>query len=257
MWLLIDIGNSASKVGLFDPTSGAGRIPGEVVRTIRIAHDAHPLTLLREFVAGEPVSRAGAVSVVPAQRDRLAGVVRSVTGADLRFFDHTSRLPLSLAYETPQTLGHDRIAAAVGGWVRFGEPGRTGVIVVDAGTAVNMEVVRPDGSYPGGVIGPGVELMRDALGVGTAQLPKVDLQLPDSPVGRSTKAALQSGILHGLLDSVAGMVRRIQAAETGDFRVVTTGGWGAWINEQLRVDWACDRNLVLKGISDLIRLADG
>lgn len=257
MWLLIDIGNSASKVGLFDPTSAVDRVPGEVIRSIRIGHDEHPVTRLRDFIAGEPISRAGAVTVVPAQRVRWTEAVRLAARAELRFYDHTSDLPLELAYETPQTLGHDRIAVAVGGWVRFGEPGNTGVIVVDAGTAVNIEVVRPDGVYPGGIIAPGVELMRDALGLGTAQLPKVDLHLPVSPVGRSTKEALQSGILHGLLDSVQGMVNRIRAAEPGDYRVVTTGGWGAWINEQLRVDWACDRNLVLKGISDLIRLEDG
>ncbi len=257
MWLLIDIGNSASKVGLFDPTSSIDRVPGEVIRSVRIGHDEHPVAKLREFIAGEPISRAGAVTVVPAQRVRWAEAVRMTAGVDLRFFDHTSDSPVKLAYETPQTLGHDRIAAAVGGWVRFGEPGRTGVIVVDAGTAVNIEVVRPDGVYPGGVIAPGVELMRDALGLGTAQLPKVDLELPVSPVGRSTKEALQSGILHTVLDGVRGMVNRITAAEPGDYRVVTTGGWGAWINEQLRVDWALDRNLVLKGISDLIRRADG
>lgn len=257
MWLLIDIGNSASKVGIFDPTSAVDRVPGEVIRTMRIAHDEPPITKLREFIAGEPISRAGAVTVVPAQRVRWTEAVRQAAGSDLHFYDHTSDLPIELAYETPQTLGHDRIAVTVGGWMRFGEPGRSGVIVVDAGTAVNIEVVRPDGVYLGGIIAPGVELMRDALGLGTAQLPKVDLHLPASPIGRSTKEALQSGILHGLLDGVQGMVNRIRTAETGYYRVVTTGGWGAWVNEQLRADWASDSHLVLKGISDLIRRADG
>ena len=256
MWLLIDIGNSSSKVGLFDPMSGTGRVPGEVIRTARFDHGAHQASALRDFVGDESISRAGAVTVVPAQRVFWEDAVREVSGVDLGFYDHQSSLPVRMTYETPHTMGHDRIAAAVGGWTRFGELGAKGVIVVDAGTAVNIEVVLPDGTYPGGVIAAGAELMRTALGGGTAQLPHVDLERPSSPIGRSTREAIQSGILNGLLDSVSGMVERIRAAESGVFQVVTTGGWGAWLNEELRVDWACDRNLVLKGISDLMRLAD-
>lgn len=256
MWLLIDIGNSSSKVGLFDPTSGTGRVPGEVIRTARFEHGVHQVSALREFVGNESISRAGAVTVVPSQRVLWGDAVRDLVDVDLGFFDHQSVLPVSLTYDTPHTLGHDRIAAAVGGWTRFGVPGERGVIVVDAGTAVNIEVVLPDGTYPGGVIAAGAELMRNALGGGTAQLPHVDLERPASPVGRTTREAIQSGILHGLLDSVSGMVDRIGKSEGASFNVVTTGGWGAWLIEELRVDWACDRNLVLKGISDLMRLAD-
>ena len=255
MWLLIDIGNSSSKVGIFDPTTGTGRVPGEVIRTARFEHTGYQVQALREFVGDDPVSQAGGVSVVPSHRSTWEDAVRQVCGAEPRFFNESSSLPLTLAYETPQTLGHDRIAAAVGGWTRFGEPGERGVIVIDAGTAVNIEVVRPNGHYRGGIIAPGVTLMRDALGAGTAQLPAVDLELPDSPVGRSTREALQNGILTMLLEGVSGMVRRIRHEDPAPYAVVTSGGWGAWIVEQLRVDWACDRNLVLKGISDLMRLS--
>ncbi len=252
MWLLIDIGNSSSKVGLYDPTSGTGRVPGEVVDTARFEHTSFPSAQLKEFIGSVPIARAAAVTVVPQQREIWSDLVRQVAGVDVRFFSHTSALPISLTYRTPDTMGHDRIAAAVGAWTRYGIPGEQGVLVLDAGTALNIEVVRPDGTYPGGVITAGPALVRDALGVSTAQLPKAMLELPPSPVGTSTVEALQSGILYALLDAAAGMVNRIQRQEGVPFAVVTTGGWGAWMIEHLRVDWIHDRHLVLKGIADLV-----
>lgn len=256
MWLLIDIGNSSSKVGLFDPMSGTERVPGEVVRTERFEHARSQAHLLKDFVGGTPISRAAAVTVVPQQRDIWADAVRQVTRANLDFFTHASRLPLNLAYRTPETMGHDRIAVAVGAWMRYGIPGEKGVVVLDAGTALNIEVVRPDGTYPGGVIAAGPSVIRDALGLSTAQLPMASLELPPSPVGSTTFEALQSGILYSLLDTASGMVRRIQEHEQLPFQVVATGGWGTWMIEQLRVDWRYDRHLVLKGIADLMRHAE-
>ncbi len=253
MWLLIDIGNSSSKVGLFDPMSTVEHIPGEVIRTQRFEHAPSQVLALKEFIGSHTISRAAAVTVVPQQRGAWMDAVRQVTGTDLLFFTHESTLPLRLSYETPQTMGHDRIVAAVGAWTRHGVPGEQGVLVLDAGTALNIEVVRPDGEYPGGVIAAGPNLIRDALGMSTAQLPLAALELPPSPVGRSTKEAIQSGVLFPLLDGTTGLVRRIREREALPFQVVVTGGWGTWLIEQLRVDWKYDRNLVLKGIADLIR----
>jgi type III pantothenate kinase len=256
MWLLIDIGNSAAKVGLFDPTSGTGRVPGEVIRTERFEHVRLQVRTLKDFIGNVPISRAAAVSVVPQQRDIWSDAVRQATGVELRLYTHASVLPIDLAYRTPATMGHDRIAAAVGAWTRYAVPGERGVLVLDAGTALNIEVVRPDGIYPGGVIAAGPAMVREALGRSTAQLPLIPLELPPSPVGTSTDEALQSGILYSLLDAAVGMVARIQRHEAVPFTVVTTGGWGAWMIEQLRVDWIHDRHLVLKGVADLIRCSE-
>jgi type III pantothenate kinase len=256
MWLLIDIGNSASKVGLFDPTSGTERVPGEVVRTERFEHGPSYDRALRALLGSENVSRAGAVSVVPQQKEIWADTVHRVCGVPLGFHDQHSVMPIQLTYQTPDTMGHDRIAVAVAAWMRHGIPGEKGVLVLDAGTALNVEVVRRDGSYPGGIIAAGPAMVRDALGFSTAQLPLASLSLPPTPVGTSTTEALQSGILYSLLDAAAGLVRRVKEAEEGPFQVVVTGGWGTWMIEQLRVEWVYDRNLVLKGVSDLMRLAN-
>jgi len=256
MWLLIDIGNSSSKAGLFDPTSGTEAVPGEVVSTRRFEHSDHLESQLADFISGESIARVGAVSVVPTQSKLWEDEIRRLLDCSVEFFDEDSTLPFNLTYQTPSTMGNDRIAAAAGGWNRHAVPGEKGVIVVDVGTAINYEVVTRAGVYPGGVIAAGPGLMRRALNSGTAQLPDVSLE-DDSPViGRSTEEAIRSGIMHGVLDSIVGMVDRIQAEIGEACDIVLTGGWGERVQHALEQDWIFDPHLVLKGVSDLMRQAD-
>ena len=252
MWILLDIGNSSTKAALFDPTAiSDGQVPGELIASTRIEHTADAGNQLLELCGNERISRAGGVCVVPNRKQFWSDLVRSQTGFDLEYFDESSRLPFELDYLTPETLGNDRIAVAAGGWNRYAEKGRLGVIVVDAGTAINFEIVTAAGRYPGGIIAAGPGLMRKSLFEGTAQLPSVELTPPSQRIGRSTAEAIQSGIMYGMLDKVQGMVRNLQQEADSPLTVVLTGGWGAWIAEQSGYQF--EDHLVLKGVSDLMR----
>ena len=92
---------------------------------------------------------------------------------------------------------------------------------MDAGTAVNYEVVHRDGIYQGGAIGAGPALVQEALRGDTAQLPDVSLSLPEAPVGQSTQTALQSGVVWGLIESVRGMHTRLAQS------LPTRPGWSS------------------------------
>jgi len=254
MWLLIDIGNSSSKAGIYDPTAGTAEVVGEVISSRRFEHGQLLGAELEEFVGGESIARIGAVSVMPGQNWHWIEQAKRLFDMSVTFFDEKSKMPFDLGYSTPDTMGNDRIAVAAGGWVRYGIEDQLGVIVIDAGTAINYEVVLADGTYPGGVIAPGPGLMRNALEQGTAQLPKIDLVLSEEVVGRSTHEAIQSGIMYSILDSVAGMVHRICETNDTEMAIVLTGGWGKWILDQLDRDWYYHRDLVLEGIADLMRL---
>lgn len=254
MWLLIDIGNSSSKAGIYDPTAGTAEVVGEVISSRRFQHSQLLGAELEEFVRGESIARIGAVSVVPGQNWHWIEQVKRMFDMSVTFFDEKSTMPFDLSYATPDTMGNDRIAVAAGGWVRYGIEGQQGVIVIDAGTAINYEVVLADGTYPGGVIAPGPSLMRNALEQGTAQLPKIDLVLSEKVIGRSTHEAIQSGIMYSMLDSVAGMVHRLCETSDTEMAIVLTGGWGKWILDKSDRDWYYHRDLVLEGIADLMRL---
>lgn len=256
MLLALDIGNSAVKGGLFDET--------ELIRVFSVSRESVPIKessatsgwadALSPHLRDVSLDRVGLASVVPSTASAVTGALDSLTDASVTRVRPTMPLPFELDYETPDTLGADRLAAAAAGWMQFGTVSSPpcSVIVVDAGTAVTGEVVHRDGVYQGGAITAGPALIRRALRAGTAQLPEEPLELPDEPVGRSTQSALQSGIMWGLIDGVRGMVDRLASALPDAPCVVLTGGWGAFLAAHLdRLDHNRP-HLVLDGIRILV-----
>jgi type III pantothenate kinase len=168
------------------------------------------------------------------------------------------KLPFKLAYRTPETLGTDRLAAAAAAWLLYGrgESRRVsrGVIALDAGTAFTYEVIDRNGVYQGGTISPGPGLMQRSLNRDTAQLPEVPLSLPDAPIGRSTVEAIQAGIMYGFIESVRGLLNRIDGMLGEDAFVVVTGGWGTLIKEHVSDVDAFEPHLVLEGVRLLMEM---
>jgi type III pantothenate kinase len=248
MFLALDLGNSAVKVGLFEDD--------ELVRTTSIDppepssdQDTHHWRkALTSFLTEHTVDRAGLVSVVPARTEAVTNAVESLTGAPLTSVHPGMGLPFALDYETPDTLGTDRLAAAAAGWVYYGRDAPQSVVVVDAGTAVNYEVIHRDGIYQGGAIAAGPALMREALRAGTAQLPDVPMTFPDQSVGHSTRTALQTGIMSGLIDSVRGMSERLGQPLPDPPRLVLTGGWSPFLVDHLNAETQHAPHLVLRGV---------
>jgi type III pantothenate kinase len=251
MWLTLDVGNTAIKGALFGPDTLEHVFRLDLDRT-EMADEAAWTAALRAALeqagpdAGLPtVRRAGAVSVVPAANAPLATAVHTLLELGLEQMGPASSLPFTLAYETPETLGADRLAAAAAAWKHHGRGARRtdapdasarSVIAVDAGTAVTYEVVSRGGVYEGGAIDAGPALVRQALQDGTAQLPSVPLSVPDDVVGRSTETALQSGIMAGFVDSAQGMLGRLATALPDAPVVVLTGGWSELLHAHLRPD---------------------
>ena len=254
MLLTLDVGNSAVKGGLFDESTCID-IFSVSLDTIESSAQS-PETAWRDALSAHlpdvSIEQVGLASVVPATAEVVIDVLADLIEAPVVRVGPGLPLPFDLAYETPETLGTDRLAAAAAGWVQYGQPGPSSVIVVDAGTAVTCEVVDQDGVYQGGTIAAGPVLARQALQSGTAQLPAVPLDLPDDPVGRSTQTALQSGIMWSLVDSVRGMTARLAATLPDEPRIVVTGGWGSLLTNHLDRETHHAPHLVLHGIRLLV-----
>lgn len=251
MTLALDIGNTAVKGGLFDDD--------DLVRTFRFETDAGASVpayrhALRHRLGGDEVQRAGIASVVPAVTQRLAEAVHAETLALPLVVQPTLALPFDLAYETPETLGTDRLAAAAGAHALFRAEHDGPLVTVDAGTAVTVEVVSADDVFLGGAIGVGPDLVRRALARDTAQLPDVPPALPRRAIGRSTRGSIQSGLLFPFLDGVRGLLTRIIDELDGQPLVVATGGWGALLTEHLDAIDRVEPNLVLHGVRVLLDL---
>jgi type III pantothenate kinase len=256
MLLTLDVGNSAVKGGLFDGTDlrRVFSVPLDAVDASAPEPAAAWGEALRPHLGDAAIDRIGLCSVVPATGNALATALSRDVDAALTVVRPTMTLPFELNYETPETLGADRLAAAAAGWRQYGataDPPRS-VIVLDAGTAVTAEVVHREGVYEGGVITAGPDLVRRALRDGTAQLPEVPLALPDAPIGRSTQTALQSGIMWGLVDTIQGMAARHAEPLPDPPQIVLTGGWGPLLTDHLDGLDHHAPHLVLHGIRVLV-----
>lgn len=129
-------------------------------------------------------------------------------------------LPVQPRVDEGVQPGPDRLANAAGAFDRHGGD----VVVVDFGTATNMDVVAHDGAYLGGVIAPGVNISLEALHQGAAALPHVDITRPDKVIGTNTVGCIQSGVFWGYIGLVEGLINRIKAEYARPMKVVGTGG---------------------------------
>jgi type III pantothenate kinase len=158
-------------------------------------------------------------------------------------------IPLVNRYRTPETLGFDRIAAAVGAYTIC--PGKT-VLVIDAGTAVTYDIVTSKGEYLGGNISPGLEIRFKSLNKYTNRLPL--LERPDEIpplVGTSTKEAIHAGTVNGILFEMEGFIHSIGQDHPG-LQVVLTGGDAKYFEGKLKSSIFVDLNLNLIGLNRIL-----
>jgi type III pantothenate kinase len=151
---------------------------------------------------------------------------------------------IRIAIENPKEVGADRIANTLAAFRKYGGP----AIVIDLGTAVTYDAISAAGDYLGGAIAPGVGISLDALLAHTAKLVRVELMAPDAVIGRSTVAAIQSGLLWGFVGQIEGMVQRMTEELGGTARVIATGGQAGMVAGLTHVIDEVDPQLTLEGL---------
>lgn len=130
------------------------------------------------------------------------------------------KLPTQPRVDAGTTVGPDRLVNAAGAFDRHGGD----LIVVDFGTATTFDVVAEDGAYVGGVIAPGANLSLEALHMGAAALPHVDISQPEKVIGTNTVNCIQAGVFWGYVGLVNGICDRIRAEYEKPMRIIGTGG---------------------------------
>ena len=253
--LCIDIGNTHTHYGVV--ADGPARFRGELP-TRRIDHPSEGFgPVLDRLVGDHPDLEGGAFcTVVPA----AAGLLRRVFAAH-RFarplFQLTAdhRLGVPLAYPRPQEIGQDRLANAAGAQAFCGAP----VIVIDLGTAVTFDIVTRARGYEGGIIAPGLAVMRRYLHEQTALLPLLDDSL-DVPlaIGQSTIEAMRIGTVIGFGGMIAALLDAVLAEFAGRGEppptVLATGGTAALLEQTLRRPFTIVPDLTLRGLAAACRL---
>ena len=223
MLLAIDIGNTIIHLGVFEDselrctwrlTSGVDRSPDEYGSLL------HTL-LQRQGVPASRITGTAVCCVVPPLLSVFQEVCQRYLETSLLVVEPGVKTGVRISLDNPREVGPDRVVNAVAAHHIYGEP----VIVIDLGTATTFDVVSEEGDYLGGAIAPGINIATEALYTRTAMLPRIELARPKQVIGRSTTAAMQSGIIFGYIGLIQGMIRRIKQELRSEAKVVATGGY--------------------------------
>ncbi len=253
MLLCVDVGNSHTTLGVFEAQTL--RCELRVSTRRGWTRDEIAAALLQALqLAGldfGQLTDAVVACVVPPALGPLCAALRNYAGLDPLVVGPGVKTGMPIRYDPPQDVGADRIVTAVAAHRRHGaKPGEPemGIVVVDFGTATTFDVVSPTPEYLGGAISPGIGISADALFARAAKLPRVDTTRPPSVVGRNTVAAIQSGLVHGYVGLVEGLIQRIKDEVGWAVRVVATGGFATTIAAESTAIDVVDDALVLEGL---------
>lgn len=251
MFLSIDVGNTQTTLGLFDEG-------GTLVRGWRMATNANDTSDMlharlysyfeKDGLRLSLVGTAGVASVVPALERAWRRCLECQLDDEPLVVSAGTSYGMEVAMPNPHQVGADRIANAIAARSTYGAP----VIVVDFGTATNIDVVDAEGRYRGGAISPGLMLSAEALFSKAARLASVPIEAPAHAIGDTTETAMQSGLVIGAAAQAEGLVARIRE-EIGapDATVVGTGGLARTVGSATTLFDAIDPGLTLRGIREI------
>ncbi len=233
MNLVLDYGNSFAKVGVFEKH--------ELKQSLSFSNAEELKFFLQNFSA----------------ENFILSSVTHEAAPTLAWVNHIKRklvltpalpLPIQNLYDTPLTLGVDRIAGACGANQQF--PGLH-CLIIDAGTCVTYDFLDKQGNYRGGGISPGLKMRFQAMNAFTAKLPLADI-IEDPPlIGTSTESCLQSGAINGMIEEINGIIMRYRR-EFKDLQVILCGGDARFFENKLKAPIFALPELVLSGLNSIL-----
>lgn len=237
MNLVIDIGNTLTKVALFDndallhfhtyPVFDADDIP---------------------FYFKKHRIEKAIISSVGANPESIFKHIKEKENSQVLILDHHTPLPFEVSYKTPETLGKDRLASAAAAFHEF--PGKD-ILVIDAGSCITYDVLTQDGTFQGGAISPGIAMRYKAMHTFTQNLPRLKPQEDAEITGKSTAECIHSGVLNAVVYEVDGMIVKYLHIYEG-MQVIMTGGDLIYFDKKLKNNIFARPKIVLKGLNIIL-----
>ncbi len=162
--------------------------------------------------------------------------------------DHQTELPIENLYETPETLGKDRLAAAVGANELFPDQN---LLIIDAGTAITYDLVSEKNEFVGGNISPGLQMRFKALNHFTGKLPLVSYSDEFQEIGRNTTDAIRAGVQNGILYEIAQTIELFNK-NYQNLQIVMTGGDSIFFDKKLNYSIFVHFNITLIGLNRIL-----
>jgi len=163
----------------------------------------------------------------------------------LFFVSREIKFPFQNLYETPNTLGIDRMILATGAILQFPNKNR---LVIDAGTCITYDYIDSRNNYLGGAISPGIRLRYQALNNYTAKLPLLTKEEPISVIGNSTNQSIHSGVINGVANEIDGFINDFRA-KNENFIIILTGGDAEFLAKRLKNTIFANSNFLLESLN--------
>ena len=255
MLFVLDVGNTNTVLGVFEFTSSEpGAAKSRLIAHWRVSTtktqtvDEYGVLFRNLFAMNglEFTAVKGTVisSVVPPLDPTLREVCERYFQSRPLFVEPGIKTGMPVHYDNPAEVGADRIVNSVAAFEKYGGP----CIIVDFGTATTFDVVSKKGEYLGGVITPGIGISADALFARTARLPRVEVRKPPRVLATNTVHSVQSGLYHGYVGLIDGVLERLLAEMGDNVTVVATGGLAALMGGGSKYIREVDDLLTLEGL---------
>ena len=253
-FLAIDIGNTNIVCGFFIQNSYEKptlkfRLESNINKPINdLAIDIAEQILLQKINIAT-IDKILCASVVPELSRKVEEAFKIICQDSKTPFllfrrDFTTKTKILLP--NPEEVGDDRLINAAFGYKKHGG----NLLIIDFGTATTFDLIGNDGEYLGGIIAPGINLAVKTLHEMTAKLPKITIQKQKNVIGKSTKEALNSGIYHGYISMIEGLIAKIEKEYGQKLKIIFTGGLATIYRNSIQPLPLLEENLTLTGIAD-------
>jgi len=255
MIFVLDVGNSNIKCGLFED----GKLINSWRMTTRLERtaDEYGIRIMAFFghVKKQPedVKRIVISSVIPSINYTLQHMCSIYFNKKPMFVGPGIKTGINIKYDNPKELGADRIVGAIAAYHLYGGP----CIIVDFGTATTFGAVTSKGDFLGGAICPGIKISTEALTLNTARLPHIELNKPESIIGKSTITGMQAGIIYGYVGQVDYIIRKFKKELGESAKVIATGGLAEVVSQESKEIDEMNGLLTLIGLNRVYEMNKG
>lgn len=252
MLLAVDIGNTNIVFGCVDENDDI--LVFERISTNHNATAAEYACLIKNILEMNnfrcnDIDDAIMSSVVPSVTNTVKEAIHKLFGVDVMIAGPGVKTGLNILIDNPKQLGSDQAVDAVAAINTYPVP----LIIIDMGTATTVSVVDKNKNYLGGLIITGMGTATQALIEHTAQLPKIDFELPSNIIGRNTIDCMKSGALYSNACALDGIIERIEEELGEPCTSVATGGLSSAVVPLCRKNIIIDKNLLIKGLTIIYR----
>ena len=234
MLLTIDVGNSRIKVAVFEHNKQVDFFIFETNEALKNFENIfQKYSNLQKII----------LSSVGKLDEEVVNFIKSQFQTEI--IDHKSKFPFTNLYATPETLGIDRMVLAAGATLMYPNQNR---LIVDAGTCITYDFVNAENQYLGGAISPGIKIRYKSLNNYTSKLPLLSISEDFEIIGNSTKSAIHSGVINGVIFEIEGFISQY-SLKNQDLTIILTGGDAEFLAKRLKSTIFANSNFLLESLN--------